>query len=134
MNITKCKECGCTKDAEDRVVHLQELVGAMELAQSLVRDKAADENARLQARVEEAEALEQEWRGEAMMWEGRLTEAEAQAERRREALIEPINDRRGRPTLRGCKDCRNIWKKDGPEKHLEGCAATPEEAREKERR
>ncbi|KKL83723.1 hypothetical protein LCGC14_1971820, partial [marine sediment metagenome] len=35
MNITKCKECGCTKDAEDRV-------------------------SRLQTRVEEAEA----WEGE----------------------------------------------------------------------
>ena len=23
MNITKCKECGCTKDAEDRVRHLE---------------------------------------------------------------------------------------------------------------
>jgi len=44
------------------------------------------ENARLQARVQEVEALEEEWRSEAMMWEGRLTAAEALAERLREAL------------------------------------------------
>lgn len=57
-------------------------------------------------------------------------EARAQAERRREALVEPINDSHGRPTLRGCKSCRNLWKKDGPEKHLGDCAAIEEKKHE----
>ena len=49
-------------------------------------ERVEADNARLQARVEEVEALEEEWRSEAMMWEGRLTAAEALAERRGEAL------------------------------------------------
>lgn len=45
----------------------------------------------------------------------------AENKRLRDALIEPINDVRGKPTLQGCKACRNLWRKDGPQKHLKGC-------------
>ena len=43
------------------------------------------------------------------------------AEEMAKALVEPVNDRHGHPKLRGCKACRNLWKKDKPEKHLDGC-------------
>ena len=94
------------------------------------------ENARLQARVQEVEALEEEWRSEAMMWEGRLTAAEALAERLREAATRVVEGDHLSRELGACdvhSEPDVCWWYERISNLRAAIAATPDE-REKEKR
>jgi len=131
MNITKCKECGCTKDAEDRVSRLQTRVEERERC-----DDCADspEDIRLPARYR-CYFCDKQFCGphaKTHFKEGRKT-ATALAERELATLTDAIMQHLGREPLErtcGCplgevldnlpESAWDIWEKTQRDRILSG--------------